>query len=284
MATLRHPALTASLFTPIHTLRTRHSHPIHTRITPPQVVATALHASNGGRLPRVSVAWASDDVPDLDNTLNMLSALSLPLSRSFNWGRTAPMLAAIAAALLPARLAQREGLATPLPLGGNSVAGVLGQVSGALELAEQIQRGTAPDPTAIYLPVGSSCTISGLVLGVALSRHLKLSAFRQSGLEIVGVPVHQLIAKAQRLTGLQAAKWAQAVPLTARHSVTAAAAALAGMGGPDLKEEAVRVLTREVGTPEHGTSPVHSRPSRPRPHAAAPPTTASPLVPLHSTT
>jgi hypothetical protein len=191
----------------------------------------------------------------------MLSSLSLPLARHFNWGRTGPMLAAIAAALLPSRLVPRASLATPLPLGGNSVAGVLGQVSGALELAEQIQLGTAPDPAAIYLPVGSSCTISGLVLGVALSRHLGLAAFRQPNFEIVGVPVHQALAKAQRVVGMQTAGWAQVVPLTARHSVTTAAAALARMGGPDLRAEAVGVLTKQVRPAlDAHTSLTHSHP------------------------
>lgn len=41
------------------------------------------------------------------------------------------------------------------------MAGVLGQVNAVLELAEQICRKECPDPDAIYLPVGSACTVTG---------------------------------------------------------------------------------------------------------------------------
>lgn len=46
-------------------------------------------------------------------------------------------------------------------VGGNTPAGVVGQISGLLELAEQIEKGEIADVDAIYLPIGSSCTISG---------------------------------------------------------------------------------------------------------------------------
>ena len=65
-----------------------------------------------------------------------------------------------------------------LPPGGNNPAGVLGQVGGLLELAEQIQRQEVPDPDGIFLPIGSSCTITGLIIGVALCRHLDLPVFK----------------------------------------------------------------------------------------------------------
>ena len=41
-------------------------------------VATLVHAGRA-KLANVNVAWLQPDQPDLDNSLNMLSTLSLPL-------------------------------------------------------------------------------------------------------------------------------------------------------------------------------------------------------------
>ena len=44
-----------------------------------------------------------------------------------------------------------------------------------------------PDVDAIVLAVGSSCTLSGLVIGVALARALGLRAFQSPTFKIIGV-------------------------------------------------------------------------------------------------
>ena len=112
-----------------------------------QVVATLVHAGRA-KLANVNVAWLQPDQPDLDNSLNMLSTLSLPLGGSRGtWGRPAPMAAELLRACL--------GGGVALPLGGNNPSGVLGQAGGALELAEQIERGEATDPDRLYLAVSS---------------------------------------------------------------------------------------------------------------------------------
>ena len=67
-------------------------------------------------------------------------------------------------------------------------------------------------PSRHLAQVGSSCTISGLVVGVALSRRLGLAAFRSDSFTIVGVIVHHLFAAAERGVGLHTAPWARAVP------------------------------------------------------------------------
>jgi len=74
-----------------------------------------------------------------------------------------------------------------------------------LELAEQVAAGDSADPGRVYLPVGSACTLSGLVLGVALARRLGLPAFRASEFELVGVPIHHLFAAAERALRLHTA-------------------------------------------------------------------------------
>lgn len=91
-----------------------------------QVVATAVHAARLG-LPPPDVAWLSPDEPDLDNSLNMLSALSLPLGgRVTAWGASASGTLTLAASLLGLlpKLARGEVV---FPIGANTAAGVLGQ-------------------------------------------------------------------------------------------------------------------------------------------------------------
>ncbi len=77
------------------------------------------------------------------------------------------------AALVASALLARETLARHRPLvippGGSSVAGVIGYVSAALELAEQIAAGEAPEPRAVFVPLGTGGTAAGLLLGFALA-------------------------------------------------------------------------------------------------------------------
>jgi len=223
-----------------------------------QVVATAVHGARLG-LTKLHMLWMAPDLPDLDNTLNMLSALSLRLDgRRLTWGSPLAALRQLLATLL--------GGGVVLPMGGNNISGVLGQMSGALELAEQIEAGEAPDPDSIYLAVGSSCTISGLVLGVALSRALGRRAFTSRRFRIVGVIIHHAVAAAQRRLGFSTGAAFRHFPLTLQHSVRTAAAALAQLGGPDVLESALRMLRMEVRletSPELvGVYGGHSAPSR----------------------
>lgn len=56
-----------------------------------------------------------------------------------------------------------------IPTGGSCPVGVLGYVSAAFELKEQIKKGLLPEPQYIYVAAGSFGTISGLLLGVKLA-------------------------------------------------------------------------------------------------------------------
>ncbi len=77
------------------------------------------------------------------------------------------------AALTGASLVARETFAGRRPLvimpGGTSATGVLGYVNAGLELAEQIARGEAPEPAAVFVPLGTGGTAAGLLLGFALA-------------------------------------------------------------------------------------------------------------------
>jgi 1-aminocyclopropane-1-carboxylate deaminase/D-cysteine desulfhydrase-like pyridoxal-dependent ACC family enzyme len=56
-----------------------------------------------------------------------------------------------------------------VPFGGTSPVGMLGHVNAALELAEQVARGDAPEPAEVWVPLGSGGTAAGLALGFAIA-------------------------------------------------------------------------------------------------------------------
>jgi D-cysteine desulfhydrase len=57
-----------------------------------------------------------------------------------------------------------------MPPGGANPLGALGYVSAALELANQVNDGVMPTPDRIVLPVGSTCTSAGLLVGLRVAR------------------------------------------------------------------------------------------------------------------
>jgi len=59
-----------------------------------------------------------------------------------------------------------------MPPGGATPEGALGHVAGALEVAAQIDAGVCPLPKHLVLPCGSGCTTAGLMVGLAIARHL----------------------------------------------------------------------------------------------------------------
>ena len=59
---------------------------------------------------------------------------------------------------------------TLVATGGTSGLADLGFVSAALELAEQIEAGAMPEPSEVYVPIGSGGTLAGLVLGAKLAK------------------------------------------------------------------------------------------------------------------
>lgn len=71
------------------------------------------------------------------------------------------------------RVCAREALHGELPYivptGGTSIAGTLGYVNAAFELAEQVERGEIPEPEWIFVPLGSGGTVAGLVVGARLA-------------------------------------------------------------------------------------------------------------------
>lgn len=58
--------------------------------------------------------------------------------------------------------------------GGATPLGALGHVGAALEVCQQVRDGVMPQPRSIVLPVGSTCTSAGLLVGFALAKQLGL--------------------------------------------------------------------------------------------------------------
>lgn len=215
-----------------------------------QVVATVVHAkrlSTTISMPNITPVWIQPDLPDLDNTLNMLSTLTMDnitgnasnsnhKQQHNTWGQGVSTITSLLHPLL-------TGNGIVLPPGGNNPAGVLGQIGGLLELAEQILNNEMPNPKRIYLPIGSSCTISGLILGVALVQQLHPNhPYLFKDLEIVGCVIHHGLAAGQRLMNVSTVWWAKYIPLTIRHTIHATAAELVQLGGPDLLQDSLTLI------------------------------------------
>jgi hypothetical protein len=112
----------------------------------------------------------------------------------------------------------RDPTVIVLAPGGLSAAGILGQVSGALELVGQIQEGVTEDPDFIVLAVGSSCTLVDLIVGVTLSRALGLQVFRKPGFHLVGVPMDHALGFLERQFGFFKS-WVQIVACTPSYTL-----------------------------------------------------------------
>lgn len=185
------------------------------------------------------MCWPSADEPDLDNSLNMLSVLSFPTGSINTWGGKGFMGAAFRAVRATWK-EQRDFV--PMMPGGNCPAGVLGQVGGVLELAEQISTGASPDPERIYVPCGSGCTVSGLIVGTVLARHLGLPCLSRPNFVIVSCNVHEGLAMLDRVMGFHVHPAFRHVPLTISHTVRTACVALIELGGPDLTSDATEFM------------------------------------------
>ena len=123
--------------------------------------------------------------------------------------------------------AQREAIIVP---GAAVPRGALGHVSAALEVALELAEGRVPPFRHVVLPVGTTCTSAGLVVGFALATTLGVMS-----------PEHRPTIHAVRIS-----PW----PVTARFRILSlaqsAAALLKELGGPDLQgliAQAPRLVT-----------------------------------------
>ncbi|MBI4544789.1 MAG: pyridoxal-phosphate dependent enzyme [Gemmatimonadetes bacterium] len=83
--------------------------------------------------------------------------------------RFTPRMETVPLALLAARLIHRRERVYVIAPGGSDSIGTLGYVSGALELAGQIQGGSMPPPQVVHLAAGTLGTAAGVALGLGLA-------------------------------------------------------------------------------------------------------------------
>jgi hypothetical protein len=190
-----------------------------------QCVATIVHGLSQFSLSPEAL-WLSTDDPDRDNALNMLSCLSFP-GEHVAFGSIKNQLK-MSGQILNALLFSKADKV--FMLGGSNTTGQLGHVGAALELAEQIASGEVDDPEAIYLPVGSTCTITGLILGICLARELGLHAFKSRRLKIHGLLIHPGAAQLQQRFNLLKSS---ILPLTIGLGLRDTSSLIRRLGGPD---------------------------------------------------
>ncbi len=119
--------------------------------------------------------------------------------------------ASIPAAMVAETFRRRAML---IPPGGSSPLGALAYAGAALELAWQIRRGECPVPHRIYVALGSSGTMAGLVLGRALAPELATT-------RIIGVRVTAPMAANEMTVALLATRASRLL-----HSLDASAPSL----------------------------------------------------------
>jgi D-cysteine desulfhydrase len=124
------------------------------------VVACCAAAEKLGKKLEAFLFWEeiSDGVTD-----NLAYIASHAASLHYYPSRTAMILSN------PSLLLRKMmGACAVIPFGATNRVGILGTVHAGLELAMQVRNGELPEPARIYAAMGSSGTVAGLAIGVAL--------------------------------------------------------------------------------------------------------------------
>ena len=220
-----------------------------------QAVAMATHAPTVGLdcgailFPQPSTATARANLRALATT-----GCDLQLTRSL---LTFP--------LALARQLWRRGEADQIvPPGAAIPLGALGHVTAALEVALEVARGALPPPAHVVLPVGSTCTSAGLLVGFALAARLGVG-FQGSAPTIHSVRISpwpvtarfRIVGLAQRTARLLHSLGGPDVSdaLTSREAlVTAGGLTGGGYGKPSAPGLAAKARFAEVGAPALDTT------------------------------
>ena len=128
-------------------------------------LATALYARNRG-LAATLVLFDQPPSPSVRDNLLMDAAAGAEMVYRERYHEYDATIAE-----LMQRYSKREGRAPYLIVpGGSSPTGALGFVNAMFELKQQIERNEAPEPAAIYVPLGTMGTAAGMYLGVRAAR------------------------------------------------------------------------------------------------------------------
>jgi 1-aminocyclopropane-1-carboxylate deaminase/D-cysteine desulfhydrase-like pyridoxal-dependent ACC family enzyme len=109
-----------------------------------------------------AVVVAQPWTPHVEENLRCVFGAGTEVHRASAW----PIVATKTASLM-AGLTARGLSPYWVPHGGSSTVGTLGYVEAGLEIAGQIDSGEIPEPSAIYVALGSGGTVAGLTVGLA---------------------------------------------------------------------------------------------------------------------
>jgi D-cysteine desulfhydrase len=113
-----------------------------------------------------------------------------------------------------------------IPAGGSSALGALGHANAAVELADQLARGSVPAPDTLVVPLGSGGTVAGLLVGLALA----------------GLPTRVL---AVRVVPRVVANRRRVIRLA--RAAAKRFSALAGVAAPEIREERLVIEHAQYG-------------------------------------
>lgn len=224
-----------------------------------QCVAATVHGLQKYGL-QINSLYSMKDEADMDNTLNMLSVLSFP-TKVIPWTATVDILRTVAF------LATSKN-SKVFNLGGNNMAGVLGQMGALFEFAEQIQNGEIPDPEGIILACGSFCTFTGLLIGITIAQQNPQldQAFKHPKFKLRSVPIHHAMAKGIEKLDIFRGSIAAYVPLSPVFGINRVCEFIVDCGGPDYTQDCLSFLKNKVefiaDAPLIGTYGIHSDVSR----------------------
>ena len=204
-------------------------------------LATAAAARAAG-LAATLVLVPQPVTPHVQRCLRLLHALGAEM----HLARGAPDAARQGLAILVRGWARGEPPVL-IPTGGTSVLGALGYLNAGLELAEQVDAGLLPEPSAIFVALGSGGTVAGLLAGLRLGG---LSS------RVVAVLVTDILPPSHRrllrLSRACLARWAPAARVTlSAHDLEIERGFIGdGYGAPTPEADAaMRMLADAEGIP-----------------------------------
>ncbi|MFP4623138.1 MAG: 1-aminocyclopropane-1-carboxylate deaminase/D-cysteine desulfhydrase [Gemmatimonadota bacterium] len=152
-------------------------------------LATAVHA-RAVDLPVTLVVFPQPDTPHARQLTALNEAWADEVRRC-----SSPATQPFAEAAV--RWRRRSERPYVVPGGGSNALGTLGYVTGALELAEQVEAGALPRPDTITVAAGTLGTLAGLAIGAALTNLTD----RIVGIRIVPVTIGNTVVLARLVEG-----------------------------------------------------------------------------------
>ena len=158
---------------------------------------------------------------------------------------------------------RRQPRSVVIPAGAATPLGAVGHVTAALEVALEVKRGAIPAPRHVVLPVGSTCTTAGLLVGFALAAKVGLGFVDGPpsihAVRIAPWPVtarFRILRLARATAALLSSRGAPLVrdPVLARSLTVASGYLGGGYGQPTQAGQVALASWRDAGAPQLDTT------------------------------